>query len=484
MTRPSFFRALPWAILDSGGAAAIGVITLLILSKVLTPTELGVVAFAQAIVGFVQIFAGAGLNEAIVQRKQIDAVHQHSVFWASSAFGLSGFLLCAAIAWVLFSAGHDPVLCIVLTVEGCALLFFGFNLLPTAMLMRELRTSELAKRTLLSRIAYLICAVALAYQGFGIWSIVVAYVFHNIVGTITLWIGYQYRPRYLFSPPHLKHLILFGAPVMLESVLWATLTRVFNILLGSFHGLEILGAFSMASKATDAIANVLLSICGRFGLPVLSTYQDDLATLKKMFMKATEAIVFVSAPLFLGMLLTAAEWVPLFLGEKWTPAIPMIQILCASWVIVFTRMFAGTSVRAVGNATSFLMPAFVAAVATILAVIATARMDVIFAVYGWVARILITAPLGAWLLLKYTGIGYVDQLKPLLRPALCCWAMLTAAVLCRYLIRLHGLVDGHLPTLLLTALVGAGIYAASAAILYHKTARSLLIRFFNAAPNW
>lgn len=149
------------------------------------------------------------------------------------------------------------------------------------MLMRELRTVELAKRTLLSRIAYLICAVALAYQGFGIWSIVVANVFHNIVGTITLWIGYQYRPRYLFSPPHLKHLILFGAPVMLESVLWATLTRMFNILLGSFHGLEVLGSFSMASKATDAIANVLLSICGRLGLPVLSTYQDDLVTLKK-----------------------------------------------------------------------------------------------------------------------------------------------------------------------------------------------------------
>lgn len=80
MTRPSFFKALPWAILDFGGAAAIGVITLLILSKVLTPTELGVVAFAQAIVVLIQIFAGAGLNEAIVQRKQIDAVHQHSVF--------------------------------------------------------------------------------------------------------------------------------------------------------------------------------------------------------------------------------------------------------------------------------------------------------------------------------------------------------------------------------------------------------------------
>lgn len=88
----------------------------------------------------------------------------------------------------------------------------------------------------------------------------------------------------------------FGLPIMFENALWAFLTRVFNLLVGAFHGLEVLGIINIATRTGEVIANVLSSVSNRIGLPLFSSIQDQPHKLKQAFKVATEMVSLVALP--------------------------------------------------------------------------------------------------------------------------------------------------------------------------------------------
>ena len=90
-------RVVPWAIVDSLGVGLLGFLTLAIMTRVLTPTDFGSVAFAQSIVLLTQLVIGLGINEALIQRRPIDMLHLDSAFWMAVALGFSGFLFCVGV---------------------------------------------------------------------------------------------------------------------------------------------------------------------------------------------------------------------------------------------------------------------------------------------------------------------------------------------------------------------------------------------------
>src|SRR5690606_7120980 len=146
--------------------------------------------------------------------------------------------------------------------------------------------------------------------------------------------------------------------------LWAVQARVFLLLVGVIHDLETLGIVSLAQRTADVIAGVLGTIASQIGLPIFALLRDRLEEMKASFAQATEGLLLVSTPIFLGLVLTAPDWVPLFLGAKWMPAVPSIQIVCIVWAILFTRMFVGSLLKALGRPRVMLLPAALASLVT------------------------------------------------------------------------------------------------------------------------
>ncbi|UIF90851.1 oligosaccharide flippase family protein [Cupriavidus sp. UYPR2.512] len=481
MNRKSLSAAVPWAAFDAVAAAALNLFTIALLSKILSPRDFGLVVLAQSVVAVVQLVGGLGLQDAIVQRKQIDQACQDSAFTTSSVMGLVGSVVCALIAAILARAGQDTTLCYVILVEGLSCTLVGIATLPTAILTRSLRTSTLAKRTLVGRLSYLLVATLLALSHWGLWSIVIANAVQNLICTAMVWLSIENKPKLRFSWAHTKGLIAFGAPVMLEGVLWSVLTRVFNVLVARYHGLDALGFLNMAMRATDALAGIVQSVCSKVALPMLSQHQDDPGRLRLSFMRATELLSFISFPAFLGLGVTSDLWVPLLLGQQWSNAVPAVQLLCVYWAVMLARMFVAYCLRAVGKTTVYLLPAGISAITTVAAVILMSGMEPIYTVYAWAGRLIITVPIGAYLLLRFTSIDYRSQFSPLVGPAFCSVLMIAAIVWLR-----HSYTPANSYYLLLAEiLIGMLSYAVVAAAYYHRltsqAARALRARFLASA---
>lgn len=464
-------RSIPWAVLDSVGAAAIGAMTLVVLSRVLTPTEFGVVALAQSIALIVQTFASLGLGPAIVRSRPIDVRRDDTAFWAALCAGVIGFVICGAAALVLWTTSGSTTLLLVVAAEGASCLFVGASLVPTALLERKLRMEFLAKRTLLARGVFFAVAVGLAYGGAGLWSVIAAGFAQNLVGTAVLFAYWHRKPGLHFSWPNLRSLLSIGIPVMLEGALWSIQERVFLILVGAIHGLATLGLVTVVMQATGVVSALLASVAGRMGLPVFAALQGAPERMKAAFHTATEALMFVAAPVFLGLLVTAGDWVPLILGEKWIATVPLIQILCVARLLSLSRSFAGPYITALGHPRSLLGPAVAGVSITIVALLFTRGLAPEFVVYAWTTRLLVTIPTSFYLLSLYARVSLGFQLRPLVGPLVAAAVMVGSVLLWRSQVDLTGwtfLVSEQFWRLGAEIAVGVVVFSASAALIYRQ----------------
>lgn len=477
MAHTTIRKALPWAVVDAATTALTAVIGLLVLSRLLDPRDFGVVALAQSIVATAQMFTSGGIREAVIRHRPVDVAYRDSAHWLAVSLGLLGFLVCCGIAAAFALFGDEAILGPVLAASAITLVFAGFSIVPEALLARKLRTAALARRTMLAKAVYTAVACGLAIAGWGLWSIVTATILQVVVSTITLWVAQPRLPKLRLKLAHVRDLLGYGWAVSLESALWSLTARAFVMLVGFVHGVQTLGYVNLAMRSTEVFSSLLSAVNSRFALPMFAKAQHSLDQVRMIHRRATELLNLVSAPVFVGLCLTAHDWVPLFLGVKWLPAVPLIEAFSLAWAIVFTRMLAGDCVRVTGHPRALLPQAVVAGMATAVGVLLTRGQEMVIVAYVWViARTLITAPMSIGLLKKYAGLGYLDQARPLIRPFVAAALMAGAVLGGRLALPTPLDPEGSLPRLALDVGLGVMAYAAACGLLYRGEIKALRMR--------
>ena len=450
MKRQTVTKAIPWAALDSIGSAIISLISIVVLSRLLSPSEFGLIAYAQSVILLLQVVIGGGLHEALVQKRPIDMFDYDSAFVAASILGGAGAVACAIGGYVINFHAETHNLGLILAFEGTACVFAGFNLVPMAMLERKLRARAISQRVLLSRITYVVSAIGLAVAGAGIWSVVAAGILQNVVNTVVLWSTVARRPRLRVSWVYLKKLFAFGFPVMLEGLVWAAMNRVFFILVGIIHGVETLGLVSLATRGTELVGNILGVLVVRIGLPTFSALNSSPVRLQRAFLQATEGMSLLGSATFLGLFATAHDWVPILHGPQWAAAIPLVQVFCLCGVFTYATAFVGAFLRATDHPRVMLPITMVAGTFVLLAVPMTKGLDDVALGYAWAARLIILFPASIYLMKRFGGVPLAAHLRAIVVPILLSTVMLALVMAFRELVT----VPQHLGNLIASGIVG------------------------------
>jgi O-antigen/teichoic acid export membrane protein len=466
-----------WSAFEALSSSLLSVISIIFLARILIPEDYGQIATAQIIAALVLMLLGFGLTEAVIQKKELTQEHLFSAFWGSLGLAIVGFLVCLSIAAYFHLTSQNENIPIILIFEGVGVFLNLVVMLPTAMLLRNLEMSAFTKRTIFSRLMFFAVAVPMALKGFGLWSIVFANLVQVIIATVLVF----YAARNLlpgwgrFSKAHFLELTSFGVFVMIENLLWSVMSRVFSLLIFNFHGTSALGLFNMATRLTDAILSILNTVIGRIALPLFSSVQHDSDKLKLAFKKATFIFNLVSMPAFFGIALTCEYWLPIVLGEQWRDAIPVIQIIAVMNGIMFSRTFVGTLMKAIGESRRFLYLSAVAAVTTVIAAVVTRDMTLIETIGAWsAARVLITIPVGIWLMNKIFGMTGYEQLSPVIVPFVSSLIMAGVIVLTNFIVEKY--TDSSLMMSAIQITVGVISYAIICLLLSKSKLISTAIR--------
>lgn len=309
-------------------ASTVSAITLIVLARLLTPWDFGIVAIAAFVLGIIAQFSDFGLGPAVIQRQTDveEALYTGGALRILIALVLFivAFLTADVAAWI-FGTGE-----VVAVIRVSALMFFltSAGFVSTTRLTKDLKFGKLAMVSVVISLVSASTSIALAWFWASYWAMIVGPIVGSSVGLVALYRVCPWRMRFRIDRRIAKELYVYGKHVFLMAFLVFLIFHLDDAFVGAFLGLTVLGYYYLAYRGSSFIANFLVKLVYRVMFPTYAQIQKELTKLKRGYLQTLDLISLASFPLYFALVVLAPDFVAIFLGEQWMPAVLSLQILC------------------------------------------------------------------------------------------------------------------------------------------------------------
>ncbi|WP_263831549.1 MOP flippase family protein [Salinibacter sp.] len=396
-----------WTALQSWGSKAVSLVTFAVLARLLSPEAFGIIALGKAFVAFAKVLIEKGFTDAIVQRENLDDLHVQSAFWANLGVGI----ILMLITWVMSpwiaqffdEPDLEPVLHWLSLIFGVRAL----NGIQEALFRRDVEFKVLSIAGFLGVCVGGGFGITMAYQGYGVWSLVAHQIASQATNVTILWVVSNWRPSFMFSLSHVRDLLSFGVGTIGSGVLSFVNRRMDDLLIGAFLGSTALGYYNIAYRILLAFTQLISRVGAKVMFPVFSQLQTESEKLRETYYTAVNYLSIISVPVFIGLAVLAPYVIPVVFGAKWSASVPVMQILSFAGLLQSLIYFNSpvmnakghslinmslSTLRAVVNFTAFMIAVQWGGIVTVAA---------LYTIAGYCI-----APVELWVVRKLTGIEW------------------------------------------------------------------------------
>lgn len=415
--RRRFPSTVAWAGAESVFLASISVISLLFVVRLVGPTAFGEASLAIVLVSLVDVALSGGIMEALIRHRSADTRTLDTALWTRLLLALAALGACLAGSGLVESL-YGPKVMLLFMVYAFTIPLNALSESPSAVLIRKYRTRRLALITIGSRVTTLLGTLALAFSGFEAWSIVLGAIAGSVVNAGALWIRAPRLPRLQFDMYEAKQLLKFGVVIALDSLLWTIATRSFLSLFGLFHGPQAVGFLTLGLKLVEETGAIIHRVAWKICYPLLSETNRAGKSVTQELIRSSRVLSYLTVPLFTGIMLTAPNFIPLIFGSAWLPAIPVVQLLAAIWIVQGIRLLIPSFLKAIGQQNQLITLALLEAALSLGACVVARDQDLVIAVATWGARLLIILPVEVLIVWRRGDFPPFDQFRFAVMPAL------------------------------------------------------------------
>jgi O-antigen/teichoic acid export membrane protein len=315
---------------SQGAQFVIQSVSTVVLARLLTPADFGLVAMVTALTGLGQAFADLGLSEATIQHEEINHDQVSTLFWINVAVGLALMLAVSALAPALAWFYREPRIEDIAYVVSFTFLVGGLRVQHDALLKRQMRFSALATRDVASCALAVLVAVVMAWRGAGYWALVAFPLTFNATVMVFSWLMARWMPGLPRRGAKVASLIAFGGNTAASYIICSVNRTADNILIGWHLGAGPLGFYSRACNLVMMPVLRISAPAASVAVPAFSRIQSEPELFARSYLRVVSLIVWISAPI-LGFLFVAAEPVVIvILGNQWRESAPIFRILAVS----------------------------------------------------------------------------------------------------------------------------------------------------------
>jgi O-antigen/teichoic acid export membrane protein len=316
-----------WNTLARFGNQIVQFVLSVILARLLTPTDFGIVAMIVVFSNFMGVMLDFGLGSALVQRPNLTNLHLHSAFWMNAVVGM---MLTVFTFWVapLIAAFYDVDILVQLgRVWSISFVFITLAVVPTAVLQRNMQFKALAVIEVLATVISGIMSIILAVLGLGVWSILLQNISFSLLSLVLKWKAVDWRIHLNFSFAAVHD--LWGYTVHLFGFnfinYWSR--NVDNLLIGKVFGADALGYYNRAYGLMLLPITQIISVISSVMFSAMSSIQDDIDRVRLLYLRAMSVIALIGFPVMIGLFVTAEPFVLVVYGENWRSMILTLRIL-------------------------------------------------------------------------------------------------------------------------------------------------------------
>ena len=342
--RSQALSGLRWTATARLASQAISWAITLVVIRLLTPGDYGLLAMATVFVALLSMFSEFGLGAAVVQQANIDEHLLRRVFGVILVIHFSLAILLALAAPLIAEFYGEPRVVPVVRVLSLQFVLAAFAVVPDAQLQRRMEFRTRSLLDLSGAIVNSFTTLAMALAGAGVWALVAG----SLLGQAWKTVGINWLSPFLhlpeFSVKGMRPLITFGGHITAAGVLGMLFAQMDTIICAKMLGNEILGLYSVAVQLASLPTQKISGLVNQIAFPVFSNMQHDVRKVGKNVLSGIRILSFFAFPVSWGISSIAPEIVEVILGPKWTPAAFPLQVLA---LIIPLRMTGGFTLIAV-----------------------------------------------------------------------------------------------------------------------------------------
>ena len=397
-------------------------VAVVVLARLLSPSDFGLVAIAASIVTIVEGLSALGVDKALIRSRADDRDTYDSAWTLSAIRGCVCALCMVLIAYFL----SDARMAAVLAALALAPIVNGVVNPRFVAFERDLVYSKLAVLTLAARAASVTASLIAAFGGYGYWALVLGQLVNAMASSALSYVLSPYRPRVSFA--RAGPIFAFSAPLTATSAVTMLSMETDRLIVGRLLGVADAGVYDMTQRVGVLPTRELLSPLQRILFPAYTQLIDDLPRLRRVVSESINVVASLGLPAGFGFALVAGDFVPLVLGGQWLATVPLLIVLVPYLGLRSTLSMTLPSTLALGETRLLFRVSAVYAVVHVPAFVAgTALFGLPGAIWGIVLAGIYYSYLNVWLLRRTLDLSFGEILSQLRRP-LVATAMMCGAV--------------------------------------------------------
>jgi len=307
--------------------------TTIVLARVLSPSDFGIVALGMVVWSLAGLFADLGVSASLIQAKDHIEEQANASFWLNLFIGGGLTLLTFWVAPLVGRFYDNDLVVPILRVQGLSFMLNGFATVQSVLLTKKMAFKELARVEIITGFSERILALVLAFTGFAAWSLVVPSIFIIPIRTFLLWRTSSFRPRLDLGHEQWSRIFHFG-----KHVFATTLLRYINIngdyfVIGKVMGSAPLGIYTFAYNLANWPIENIVWVINKISFPAFAKLQEAPEELRRIYRQIIQSVSLLAFPIMMGMFAVADQLVIQIYGSKWQEGILPLKIIIGFMLI-------------------------------------------------------------------------------------------------------------------------------------------------------
>lgn len=403
--------SLIWKLLERGGTQGIQFLIQIILARMLTPDDYGVIAIIMIFIALANVFIQSGFNTALIQKKKTDDIDFSSVFYLSLGVASILYIILYLTVPIIANFYKTVELIKILRVLSLTLFLGVFNSIQNTIIIKNMEFKKEFFSSLIAVFFSGILGIILAYKNYGVWALVYQQIANQFLICLILWNIVRWRPKFLFSLERIRILFAFSGKLLLSSLFDTFYMNITSLVIGKIYTASMLGFYNRGNQFPQLIISNFNGSIQSVIFPALSAVQEDRNRIKEIVRRSIVTSSYIIFPLMIGLMIIATPLIKILLTDKWLPCVPYLRIFCLSYALWPIHTANLQAINAVGRSDIFLKLEIIKKILGVSILIVSMN----YGMYAIAVGVLITGILSSFIngqpnkiILNY---GYLEQIK-------------------------------------------------------------------------
>lgn len=319
-----------WNALEKFSVQGISFVLNIILARLLTPHDYGVIGMLSIFIVLSTVFVESGFSRALIQKQNRTEIDFSTILIFNILISIFLYLVLFICSPAIAKFYKTPELIKLQRILFLVLIINSFTVVQNAKFQIQVDFKKIALINSLATIVSGVMAIIAAYKGLGAWALVIQTLSKSLFTAVVYWILGHWIPKTGFSFASFKSLFKYSSKLLASSLLYTTLNNINNLVIGKLYNPSNLGFFTRAQQFPNVTAGTLDSVLTNSTFPLMASQQNNHEELVNTFKKLIRLTAMIIFPAMTGLALLGKPLILVLLGEKWFPSVELLFWLSLS----------------------------------------------------------------------------------------------------------------------------------------------------------